>query len=136
MAVQQRISLARNHAQIGKTLDLLIESQGELSEGPAGRKRRVSLGRSYRDAPEVDGMVVVPGLLPTGQMARAKITGAMEYDLMGEVVTSLDDSILRIHRFASTDIVPIASRLASDGGAMLLDDIGRAHIDEQSGAGQ
>lgn len=82
MAAQQRISLARNQAQVGKVLDVLVESHGELS----GRKGEVSLGRSYRDAPEVDGLVVVPGTLPVGHMASVRITGALEYDLMGEVV--------------------------------------------------
>jgi ribosomal protein S12 methylthiotransferase len=82
MAAQQRISLARNQAQVGRILDVLIESHGELTN----QKGPVSLGRSYRDAPEVDGLVVIPGALQVGKMARARITGAMEYDLMGEVV--------------------------------------------------
>jgi ribosomal protein S12 methylthiotransferase len=82
MAAQQRISLARNQAQVGRTLDVLVEGNGQLT----GRKGPVSIGRSYRDAPEVDGLVVVPGSLPPGKMARVRITGAMEYDLMGEVV--------------------------------------------------
>jgi ribosomal protein S12 methylthiotransferase len=80
MAAQQRISLARNQAQVGRTLDVLIEGNGKLE----GRKGPVSVARSYRDAPEVDGLVVVPGMLPPGKMARVRITGAMEYDLMGE----------------------------------------------------
>ena len=82
MIAQQRISLARNQAQVGRTLDVLVEGNGELT----GRKGPVSIARSYRDAPEVDGLVVIPGTLPPGQMARVRITGAMEYDLMGEVV--------------------------------------------------
>lgn len=85
MVAQQRISLARNQAQVGRTLDVLVEGAGELSDRPSTALRRpVALARSYRDAPEVDGLVVVPGALPVGQMARVKITGAMEYDLMGE----------------------------------------------------
>jgi ribosomal protein S12 methylthiotransferase len=95
MAAQQRISLARNQAQVGRELDILVESHGELSDQPGGnsvRKKPVSLGRSYRDAPEVDGLVVIPGTLPTGQMARARITGAMEYDLMGEPVVRDQES--------------------------------------------
>jgi ribosomal protein S12 methylthiotransferase len=83
MTCQQRISLARNQAQVGRTLDVLAEGIGELT----GRRGPVTLARSYRDAPEVDGQVVVPGALPVGEMARARITGAMEYDLMGELVT-------------------------------------------------
>ena len=108
MTLQQRISLARNQAQVGRTLDVLVEGTGELSDrssaersvvgnqpaeaektlqglrsSPA-RRRPVALTRSYRDAPEVDGLVIVPGALPIGTMARVKIIGAMEYDLMGE----------------------------------------------------
>jgi ribosomal protein S12 methylthiotransferase len=81
MTAQQRISLARNHAQIGRMLDVLVESNGELT----GRKGPVSIARSYRDAPEVDGLVIIPGTLPPGKLARVRITGAMEYDLMGEI---------------------------------------------------
>jgi ribosomal protein S12 methylthiotransferase len=113
MALQQRISLARNQAQVGKTLDVLVEAQGEVEaanlplfgsaavtlhddgvyrDGRRAQKRPrktvVSLGRSYRDAPEVDGLVVVPGVLPAGQMARVQITGALEYDLVGEAAHS------------------------------------------------
>lgn len=80
MAAQQRISLARNLAQVGRTLDILVEGHGEMT----GRKEPVSLGRSYRDAPEVDGLVVVPETLPVGRLVPVRITGALEYDLMGE----------------------------------------------------
>jgi len=83
MTLQQRISLARNQAQVGRTLEILAEGSGEVS----GKKEPVTLARSYRDAPEVDGLVVLPEVLPAGTMARARITGAMEYDLVGERVT-------------------------------------------------
>jgi ribosomal protein S12 methylthiotransferase len=95
MALQQRISLARNQAQVGRQMDVLVEAHGEMeSMAPAGkggrthktRRQPVSLARSYRDAPEVDGLVVIPGMLPLGQMTAAKITGAIEYDLVGEPV--------------------------------------------------
>ena len=89
MAAQQRISLARNQAQVGRTLDVLVEAHGEMTERSGkGGKIAVSLARSYRDAPEVDGLVVFPGRLAVGQMARVKVTGAMAYDLMGERMTS------------------------------------------------
>lgn len=82
MAAQQRISLVRNQAQVGRTLDVLVEGSGEMT----GRRGRVSLARSYRDAPEVDGLVVVPGQLQAGKIARVRISGALEYDLMAEPV--------------------------------------------------
>ncbi len=96
MALQQRISLVRNQAQVGRTLDVLVEAHGEMEgmapagsgkHGQRGKARRqpVSLARSYRDAPEVDGLVVIPGVLPPGKFAAARITGAIEYDLVGEV---------------------------------------------------
>jgi ribosomal protein S12 methylthiotransferase len=84
MATQQRISMARNQVQVGRTLDVLVEGAGQI----AGRRGTVALGRSYRDAPEVDGLVVVPGQMPAGRMVQVRITGALEYDLMGEEVGS------------------------------------------------
>ena len=81
MALQQPISLAKNQAQVGKMLEILVEGEGETEEGVP-----LLLGRSYRDAPEVDGLVLVPGIsgLPLGEMMEVHINGAMEYDLVGE----------------------------------------------------
>ena len=47
-----------------------------------GVDQGVSIARSYRDAPEIDGYVVVEKELPVGQMSRVLVTGAMEYDLV------------------------------------------------------
>jgi ribosomal protein S12 methylthiotransferase len=60
----------------------LVEGEGEIE----GSGDPLLLGRSYRDAPEVDGLVLVPGLsgVPTGAMIDVYINGAMEYDLVGE----------------------------------------------------
>jgi ribosomal protein S12 methylthiotransferase len=82
MALQQGISLRRNQAQVGKMLPILIEGEGEVAESGLP----LLLGRSYRDAPEVDGLVLVPGLsgVPVGEMIEVHINGAMEYDLVGE----------------------------------------------------
>lgn len=73
MALQQPISLARNQAQVGRTLPVLIEGHGD----------NLSVGRSYRDAPEIDGLVIIPGELPLGEMVPIHIDGAMVYDLTG-----------------------------------------------------
>lgn len=73
MMLQQPISLARNQAQVGRTLPVLIEGFGD----------NISIGRSYRDAPEIDGLVVVPGELPLGEIVPIQISGAMTYDLSG-----------------------------------------------------
>jgi ribosomal protein S12 methylthiotransferase len=82
MEVQQPISLRKNQAQVGKVLQVLIEGEGEI----AGSHEPLLLGRSYRDAPEVDGLVLVPGIagVQTGVMLDVHINSAMEYDLIGE----------------------------------------------------
>jgi ribosomal protein S12 methylthiotransferase len=82
MELQQPISLRKNQAQVGKRLEILIEGEGEIE----GSGEPLLLGRSYRDAPEVDGLVLVPGLsgVPLGEMIEVHINGAMEYDLVGE----------------------------------------------------
>lgn len=77
MLRQQDISLQINQSLIGKTLDVLIEGKGEVE----GSGDMISLGRSYRDAPEIDGMVIVEGDLPEGEICPVQITGAMTYDL-------------------------------------------------------
>jgi ribosomal protein S12 methylthiotransferase len=79
MIAQQRISLEKNQTFVGQTLEVLIEGQG----GVEGSNETISLGRSYRDAPEIDGMVIVEGDLPSGEINQVQITGAMVYDLTG-----------------------------------------------------
>lgn len=73
MQLQQGISLAKNRALVGQTLDVLIEGQGD----------GISVGRSYRDAPEIDGLVLVEEELPVGELVPVRITGALAYDLYG-----------------------------------------------------
>jgi ribosomal protein S12 methylthiotransferase len=82
MELQQPISLRKNQAQVGKQLEILIEGEGEIE----GSGMPLLLGRSYRDAPEVDGLVLVPGIsgVPIGTMLEVHINSAMEYDLVGE----------------------------------------------------
>ncbi len=84
MERQQPISLRKNQAQVGKMLEILVEGEGEVE----GSGEPLLLGRSYRDAPEVDGLVLVPGLsgVPAGEMIEVHINGAMEYDLVGEAL--------------------------------------------------
>ncbi|MEW6569429.1 MAG: 30S ribosomal protein S12 methylthiotransferase RimO [Chloroflexota bacterium] len=75
MARQQAISLEKNQALVGQALSVLIEGRGD----------GISIGRSYRDAPEIDGVVIVEGELPVGEMPRVRLTGALTYDLTGVV---------------------------------------------------
>ncbi len=79
MERQTSISLQKNQALVGSMLDVLIEGYGGGRKKSAG----LSLGRSYRDAPEIDGLVIVEGRLPVGQIVPVRITGAMTYDLTG-----------------------------------------------------
>lgn len=76
MELQQNISLQVNQSYVGKTLDVLIE----------GFDNGISIGRSYRDAPEIDGMVLVEGKAKVGEIVPVRITGAMAYDLTGALV--------------------------------------------------
>lgn len=46
------------------------------------------MGHSYRDAPEVDGLVIIEGEVPLGEMVPVQISGAMHYDLTGTVETT------------------------------------------------
>jgi ribosomal protein S12 methylthiotransferase len=83
MSLQQPISLARNQALVGQTLHVLVEGQAEAVDedgDPTGET--ISLARSYRDAPEIDGYVLIEGELPTGEIVPVRVTGAMVYDLV------------------------------------------------------
>ena len=74
MQAQQEISIAKNRALVGTMAEVLLEGAGD----------GISIGRSYRDAPEVDGVILVKGEHAAGQFVRTRITEAMEYDLSGE----------------------------------------------------
>jgi ribosomal protein S12 methylthiotransferase len=82
MELQQAISLQINQSFVGQTLDILVE----------GFDNGLAIGRSYRDAPEIDGMVLIEKgeklrapmeELAIGSIIPIKITGAMAYDLSG-----------------------------------------------------
>lgn len=80
MALQQEVSYDKNQELLGKTLTVLIE--GYVAEDD------VYVGRTYRDAPDVDGMVFVdaPYELMSGTFVQVRITDANEYDLTGEMI--------------------------------------------------
>ncbi len=81
MELQQGISLRKNQQFIGKTLMALIEG--------VDAQQAISVGRTYRDAPEVDGLVIMRGTIPPGEMLPVCVTGALEYDLIAEPVATL-----------------------------------------------
>jgi ribosomal protein S12 methylthiotransferase len=76
MAAARDITLATNQSLVGHELDVLIEGRPEPGS-------EYYAGRSYRDAPEVDGLVLVKAeSLPIGEFARVRIERALAYDLL------------------------------------------------------
>jgi ribosomal protein S12 methylthiotransferase len=93
MEKQTAISLRKNLSFVGETLPVLVEgpAEGVMAPSMEGRvgKNRLWVGRSRRDAPEVDGCVFfVSGKPSIGKIINVRITGADAYDLTGE---QLDD---------------------------------------------
>jgi len=89
MRLQQQISLERNRRWVGRELEVLVESattEGQRlteSSPQVGHPSSV-IGRSFRDAPEIDGQVYVTNSNATpGDFITARITEARHYDLIG-----------------------------------------------------
>jgi ribosomal protein S12 methylthiotransferase len=81
MVRQQAISLARNREFVGKQVEVLVESRGP-SQG-------TWVGRSYRDAPEIDGSVILRTgrrRVQPGQFVPAEVTEAEPYDLRAKML--------------------------------------------------
>ena len=72
MAHQANISLQQNQKWIGRRLDVLAEGSDE----------HITIGRSFRDAPEIDGLVIVEDDLSLGEITPVRITGALTHDLI------------------------------------------------------
>ena len=79
MELAQGISHERNRELVGRELDVLVESEAPTASATG---EPVVVGRSFRDAPEVDGLAFVRGEFPTGTFVRARVDGAMPYDLL------------------------------------------------------
>lgn len=79
MELQEEIIMDKNQEMIGREIMVMIE--GQVTDEHA------FIGRSYRDAPDIDGYVFIntDEELVSGDFARVKITGAYEYDLIGEL---------------------------------------------------
>ena len=79
MSLQQEISYEHTQQLVGKTIKVMVE--GYLFEDD------IYVGRSYMDAPKVDGCVFInsPEELMTGDFVYVKITQGREYDVIGEV---------------------------------------------------
>jgi ribosomal protein S12 methylthiotransferase len=82
MEVQQKVAFAWSQDQIGRELDVLIDRPDPEVPG-------WFLGRSYADAPDIDGLVRVKAKhLHAGDLVRTKITAADGYDLVGRALKS------------------------------------------------
>jgi len=79
MELQQEISADKEGEMIGRVLTVMIE--GKVADENA------YVGRTYKDAPNVDGYIFVntDEVLISGDFVKVKVTGAMEYDLIGEI---------------------------------------------------
>lgn len=84
MEVAQQVSIIRNRAMVGQEIDVLVESLNAPDH--EGLADDFVVGRSYRDAPEVDGLVLLRGKFVAGEMVRARVTEALAYDLVAEPV--------------------------------------------------
>lgn len=80
MALQQSIVFEKTRDLTGKCFDVLIE--GRLAE-----EDDVYIGRTYMDTPQVDGYIFIntDAMLMSGDIVKAKVTGARGYDLIGEL---------------------------------------------------
>ncbi len=80
MELQQAVSFDLNESHVGEVLEVLIE--GYLPED------RIYVGRTYRDAPGVDGLFFIEAdkELMTGDIVKAKVTQALGYDLSGVMI--------------------------------------------------
>ncbi|MFN0096473.1 MAG: 30S ribosomal protein S12 methylthiotransferase RimO [Dehalococcoidia bacterium] len=81
MAQQQGIAKKKARRFLGKTLPMLVEGMGADEDG-----RPVLAGRTYREAPEVDGLVFARGKAAIGDRVTIRIEDTGEYDLFGRVI--------------------------------------------------
>ena len=81
MELQQEIAFELAEQKIGKELLVMIE--GKVADENA------YVGRTYMDAPNVDGLIFVESdeELMSGDFAKVRVTGALEYDLIGEIIS-------------------------------------------------
>ena len=78
MAAQQEIAFEFNRSLVGRRLDVLID-------GPAPQGKNLWLGRTYADAPDVDGLTFVRGAhLEPGDLVGCEIVGSEGYDLIAQ----------------------------------------------------
>ena len=85
MAEQQKVAFAWNETQIGRQVDILIDAQVPGADVPGDGAAWI--GRSYADAPDVDGVTYVTGEgLSVGAMVKCEIVASRDYDLIAVAV--------------------------------------------------
>jgi len=101
MAIQRKISRARNGALVGREVDVLVE-------GPTADSELVWQARLSTQAPDIDGVCYIadPGEAPlrAGEFRRMRITKAHDYDLTGELV---DTAVQEASRTGSAELVQL-----------------------------
>jgi ribosomal protein S12 methylthiotransferase len=85
MQLQEQISLEKNQALVGEQLTVLVDNQ-EILRSPGAGAPGLFVGRTYRDAPEVDGLVICSGNAKPGDMPRIQITEALAHDIIGHLI--------------------------------------------------
>ena len=80
MELQEEIIMDKNDSLIGTEMIVFVE--GKVADENA------YIGRTYRDAPGIDGYIFIQSEeeLITGDIAKARVSGAYEYDLIGELI--------------------------------------------------
>jgi len=78
MTLQAGISMRKNQQLKNKVMRMLVEGSDP--------EQRILVGRTYRDAPEIDGLMIAEGKADVGDMLTVRVKGAMRHDLFGEVV--------------------------------------------------
>ncbi|HTQ02681.1 MAG TPA: 30S ribosomal protein S12 methylthiotransferase RimO [Polyangiaceae bacterium] len=108
MSLQRGISRRKNRALVGTELEVLVE-------GPSEESELVMAGRHAGQAPEIDGSVYLSGgPVQPGDLCRARVTSASDYDLVAEV---LENERLPLGR--RTRATPALLHRASDGRRVL-----------------
>ena len=83
MAHQEKISMKRLQAKVGREIDVLVDRLAKAERGA-----RVAIARSKADAPDIDGVVYVTDIsqkVQPGEFLRVRVVGAQEHDLVAEV---------------------------------------------------
>lgn len=78
MELQSDISFTRLKKLTGTTLDMLVEG--------VNPEENLLVGRTYRDAPEIDGLALATGEAEEGDIVPIRVTNTTEYDILGQQI--------------------------------------------------